>query len=253
MRKQILLFLLILLILSIGGYIFSSTFSRIIPQNHEAVKKQEKIKKPERVGEKIIYNVKLGKLNLGRAVFNHLSMTKLKGRDVRLVSFETRLVRFSDIERIYSDAETSLPLRVERFVSTWPFPEKITEDYDQEKFVVSIKKVKGNKEENTVIKKGTVINNAILLPYFVRDMENLKVGYNLTVNLPTQDFVIELVAEEEIKVPAGKFKAYHFTSKPKKFEIWISSDKRRIPLIIRGVNGLGYTLVMKEYNYKDSL
>lgn len=248
MRKIIVSFLLILLIVSIGGYIFSAAFSKIRPKNQAVALKPQEPKKPERVGEKIIYNVQFGKLNLGKAVFNHLSMTKFKGRDARLISFETRLVRFSDIERIYSDAETFLPLRVERLVSTWPFPEKITEDYDQEKFVITIKKVKRNKEETTVIKKGNVINNAILLPYFVRDMENLRVGYNLTARLPTQEFVIELVAEEEVEVPAGKFRAYRFISKPKKFEIWISTDERRIPLKIKGANGLGYTLVMKEYS-----
>lgn len=248
MRKIILSVLLVLLLVSLCGYIFLTAFGKIRPGAGKQSQKSQQNGKPERVGEKIVYDVRLGKLNIGRAVFNHLSMTEYNGKKARLITFETRVVRFTDLERIYSDAETSLPLRVERSISTWPFPEKITEDYDQSKFTVTIKKTKRGRQEESVIKKDNVINNAILLPYYVRDMDNLRVGYNFIARLPTQEFVIEMAGEEEITIPAGKFKAYRFTSKPKKFEIWISSDSRRIPLKIKGANGLGYTLFMREYS-----
>ena len=248
MRKIIISVLLILSIALAAGYIFPGVFRKIRPQSQKPAPKSVKASRPERIGEKITYDVRMGKLSLGKAVFNHLSKIEFKGREVRFVTFETKLVRFSDVEKIYSDIETLLPLRVERFISSWPFSEHIIEDYDQEKFILTIKKIKRKKEENIVIKKNNCINNAILLPFFVRDMEDLRVGYTLMARLPTQEFLIELVAEEEVVVPAGKFMAYRFISKPKKFEIWISRDKRRIPLKIKGAGGLGYTLVMKEYS-----
>lgn len=251
MRRAALFVLLVSLMCSIAGFIFF----KAVTKGRKAESAQSPIsakplkpKKPERVGEKIIYDVRLGKMSVGRAVFNHVSMTDFSGKPARLITFETKLVRFADMEKIYSDAETSLPLRVERTVSTWPFPEKITEDYDQSNFVLTIKKVKAGKEEKTVIKKDNVINNSVLLPYYVRDIENLRVGFSFTARLPTQEFLIELTGEEEVAVPAGRFTAYHFKSKPKKFEIWISKDSRRIPLKIKGTGGLGYTLLMREYS-----
>lgn len=206
------------------------------------------IHKGERVGERITYQVRLGKLNLGTAVFEHLPYAELQGRKVNLMTFETRLARFTDLERIYIDPETFLPLRVERYVSTWPFPEEIIEEYDQEKYTLIIKKIKNNRQEEIVIRKDSVINNAILLPYYIRDIAKLEPGYNLMAGLPTQEFIIELVAMEEVSVAAGKVMAYRFESRPRKFEIWISADERRVPVKINGTSGLGYTLVLQEYS-----
>ncbi len=244
MRKITALFLLIILS---GAYIFI-TFNKVYLKETDSIRKSKLIHKHNRIGEKIIYNVQLGKLNLGKAVFEHLPYTDLRGRKANLMTFETRLARFSDLERIYSDPQTFLPLRVERYVSTWPFPEKITEDYDQQNFTLVIKKLKNNKQQETVIRKDSVINNAILLPYYIRDIAKLELGYNLMAGLPTQEFIIELVAIEEVVVPAGKFMAYRFESRPKKFEIWISADERRIPVKINGTSGLGYTLALQEYS-----
>ena len=242
MRKIILLLVTILTVISIA-----IAFNKLHLKNSGLMRKSQPAQEGERVGEKITYHVQLGKLNLGKAVFEHLPNAELQGRKVNLMTFETKLARFTDLERIYSDPKSFLPLRVERYISTWPFPEKIIEDYDQGKFTLTIKKLKNNKQQELVIKKGNVINNAILLPFYVRDIAQLEVGYNLTAGFPAQEFIIGLVAIEEIKVPAGKFMAYHFESRPRKFEIWISADKRRIPVKINGTSGIGYTLVMQEY------
>ena len=179
--------------------------------------------------------------------FTHLPQEKLDGKNVNVMVFKTKVTRFSDTEKIFSDPDTSLPLRVERDISNWPFSEKITEQYDQKGFLLTITKLKGGKRNEQVIKKEDVIHNAILLPYFIRDMGNLESGFSLKARLPTQEFLITLVGIDEVVVPAGAFKAYHFISEPKKFEIWISTDEKRIPLKIRGTSGVGYILVMREY------
>ena len=72
-------------------------------------------------------------------------------------------------------------------------------------------------------------------------------GWTFIAELPTQQFKIELIAIEDVNVPAGTFKCYHFTSVPKKFEIWVTTDERRIPVKIKGMGNFGYILVMKEY------
>jgi len=244
MRKITILFLSIIL----TGILIFITFNKAHLEKTELSRQYYSAPRHSRIGEKITYRVRLGRLNLGKAVFKQLPKTELGGRNVNLITFETRLARFTDLEKIYSDPESFLPLRVERYVSTWPFPEKIIEDYDQGKFILVIKKFKNNKQRETVIKKDSVINNAILLPYYVRDIAKLEVGYNLIAGLPAQEFIIELVAIEEVEVPAGKFMAYRFESRPKKFKVWISADERRIPVKINGTIGLGYSLVMQEYS-----
>lgn len=201
----------------------------------------------QRVGERMLYDIKIGNIYLGKAEFNHVAMVEFSGKPANLVTFKTEMARFTDLEKIYSDASSFLPLRVERFISTWPVPEKIVEVYRQDNFTLSIKKTRGNKQESTVIKKDSVIHNAIMLPFYVRMMPKLSVGWSMRAVLPNQSFQIKLVSIEDITVPAGTFSAYYFSSDPEKFEIWISADSRRMPLKIKGTGIMGYTLVLKEY------
>ena len=243
--------LLIIMLIAAGGIYFSIAFNRV-PFQKEEITEKPKLEKINRIGEHIVYEVQLGKVSLGNAEFNHLPNTILDDKEVSFMTFETKLVKFRDLEKIYSDPESYLPLRVERQIWNWPFKEKIIEEYDQTGYVLKIKKHTGKKVKETVIEKEDVINNAILLPYYVRDTAELKKGYSLIARLPTQEFKIRLVAEEEVEVPAGKFPAYHFVSDPERFEIWISADSRRIPIKIIGSGGfMGYHLTMKEYSLKS--
>lgn len=205
------------------------------------------------VGEKIIYDVKLGKLYLGKAEFNNLVDVQLDGRLLGVVTMETKLTQFKDTERIYSDLDTLLPIRVERNVLKWLIREKITEDYDQNNFTVTIIKNKGPGEERLVIKKESPIHNAMLLPYYVRRIPRLDLGRIIIANLPTRRLQIKLVSIDEIKIPAGTFKAYHFKSTPKQIEIWISADVRRIPLKIQGTGLFPYSMIMHKYSFDSNL
>ena len=208
---------------------------------------------PDYVGEKIIYYVKLGKLYLGKARFNNLANVQLDGELLNVMTVETKLRQFTDMEKIYSDPQTLLPIRVERDILNWFIQERITEDYDQDNFTVTIIKNKGAKQEKLVIKKDSHIHNAVLLPYYVRRMPSLDVGRIIIANLPTRRLEIKLVSIEDIKLPAGTFKAFHFKSTPKQIEIWISTDERRIPLKIQGTGLFGYSMVMSEYTFAPNI
>ncbi|MFA7272175.1 MAG: hypothetical protein WC090_05650, partial [Candidatus Omnitrophota bacterium] len=72
-----------------------------------------------------------------------------------------------------------------------------------------------------------------------------KIGSSFEITLPGE-YTVRLSSIEDVTVPAGKFKAYHFTSEPRKFEIWISADKLRIPVKIKGLGAFSYTLEMKK-------
>ncbi len=194
-------------------------------------------------GEKITYSISPA----GVAEYNDLGVVDLGGRKAKLVTFRTRVFGFDDTERIYSDPGTLLPIRVERDIA-WFGRENIVEEYGQEDFSVTIKKYKGKKKiSEKTLKKGGAIQNAILLPFYVRAVQDLYVGWQLDVRVPAA-FKVTLASIDEIKIMGKKFSAYHFTSVPAKFEIWISKDPLRIPLKIRGKDGFNYTLQMKSYS-----
>lgn len=208
---------------------------------------QEQIEK--NVGEKITYDVKLGHLTLGASIFKHLPTTELNGSPAIVMVFETSLARFKDTEVIYSDPQTLLPIKIERNVINWFTNEKITEDYNQKDFTVTISKKKGGKTESLLIKKDNPIHNAILLPQQIRRLAKLNNNEIIIANLPNRKYEMKLVSTDEVKVPAGTFKAYHFKSMPAQIDIWISADERKLPIKIQSNGiGFGYLLVLKEYS-----
>jgi hypothetical protein len=250
MRKKILFLFLVLPVivfaLSALLYLKSARVKHIavIP----AVSKVEK-KVNSRGTEKITYDIKLYKIKLGSATLTCLPAVEVNGNLLDQIVFETELAHFKDIERIYSEPETYLPVKIERYILNWFKEERISEEYDQKNFTVTITKYKkDNKSDRLVIKKDSPMHNAILLPQQVRNVQNLEVGMLTVVNLPTRKFQIRLIAVEDVVVPAGTFRAYHFVSSPKQIEIWVSADIDRIPVKIQGIGKFGYLMVLKQYD-----
>ena len=195
-------------------------------------------------GESILYLIS----PFGRSEYNNLGVVDLNGAKVNLVTFKTKVLLFEDTEKIYSDPESLLPLRIERNISKLLGKEYITEEYDQKKFTMVTRKFKGKKlvKEQIIQAKGP-IHNAITLPFYLRGRSDLKIGWHFIARVP-EEFGLELVSVDKITVPAGKFQAYHFKSIPNKFEIWINKDNPRVPLKIQGKGIFDYSLLMKKYS-----
>ena len=199
-------------------------------------------------GESILYSIS----PFGKAEYNDLGVVDFKGKKVSLVTFKTKVLFFEDTEKIYSDPESLLPLRIERTVKKIWNKEDITEEYDQKKFTFVTRKFKGDKIiYERITKANGPIHNGITLPFNMRRSKGLKIGWFFTARLPNE-FKLELVSIDEITVPAGKFQAYHFKSTPDKFEIWVNKDTPQIPLKIKGKGVLNYTLLMKEYSLQNN-
>ena len=195
-------------------------------------------------GENILYRIS----PFGKAEYNDLGMVDLKGAKVNLVTFRTKILLVEDMEKIYSAPESLLPYKIERIISKLWGKEYITEEYDQEKFTVVIRKFKGSKLVNEQIIKGAgPIQNAVLLPFYLRRRPDLEIGWHFDARIP-DELKLELVSIDEITVPAGKFQAYHFKSIPEKFEIWINKNNPRVPLKIQGKGIVDYSLLMKKYS-----
>ena len=185
--------LLVVFFFLLAGFILIKARSGFYKVRSESEGKEAIKAKEEKfcgfVGEKIVYDVKLGGVNLGKAVFQHVSRVKLDGKEVNFMTFQTSLARFNDLEKIYSDLSTFLPIKVERDISTWINHENITETYDQDKFTLNITKSKGRNRENLAIKKDGPMHNAILLPFHVRMIPDLNTGFSMAVRLPTLSLV----------------------------------------------------------------
>lgn len=194
-------------------------------------------------GESILYLIS----PFGRSEYNDHGVVDLNGIKVNLVTLKTKILFFEDMERIYSDPESGLPYRLERVFSKLWFKEYMTEEYDQKNFTISRKKFKAKKLVNEKMIKGNKpIQNGVLLPFRMRGLSGLAIGWQFIATLP-DEFKFELASIEEITVPAGKFQAYHFKSIPDKFEIWINKNDPRVPLKILGKSIFGCSLLMKEY------
>lgn len=197
----------------------------------------------DHAGEDILYLIS----PIGRSEYHDFGVVDLKGDKVNLVIFRTKALLFEDTEKIYSDPESLLPRRIERTISKFWSKEYITEEYDQHKFTVIMKKFKGKKlVKEQIAQADGPIHNAITLPFYLRGRPDLKIGWQFIARVP-DEFKLELVSIDKISVPAGKFQAYHFKSTPNKFEIWINLNDPRVPLKIQGKGVFDYVLLMKQY------
>jgi hypothetical protein len=219
---------------------------RYTPPSEETVYIPDEQEIVDRTGEKIDYAVYLGAVKIGQATYHHLRKTFIKDRPVELITFLTQAIRFKDRETIYCDSETFLPLVVERKISKPIKPEKIREEYDQENFKLTITKERFGKSVKE-IQSDAPIHNSILLPFFVRNAQDLETGWSFTANLPQGKYVIKLSKIEKVETPSGEFEAYFFESEPDKFKIWVGTDNNRIPLRIDGTGGIGYKMMMQKY------
>ena len=183
---------------------------------------------------------------IGVCEYQDFGPIEYRGNKANLCIFKTNVAGFKDKEVIISDAQTHLPIVVERDISIWLHNEKITEEYFPKKNSVKLTKFqKGKKVEEFFLKGKAPIQNAILIPFSLRHLAGLKIGSTFNIVLPGE-FRVKLASLEDVTVPAGKFKTYHFTSTPPKFEIWISADKLRLPVKIKGLGAFSYTLEMKK-------
>jgi hypothetical protein len=199
-----------------------------------------------RIGEVMVYDVRLGKLKLGTSVFHRMPDTEFNGARLQVMIFETDCARLKDREEIYSDPGTFLPVRVKRDIVNMLLREQIIEEYDQKNFVLTITKMKKGVLP-VIVRKTSPIQHPILLPHYIRGLPELNVGQVFDVALPSRSFVMRLTGIETVSVPLGDFQAYRFESTPKQIAIWISADEKRLPLKIQGVGVMNYAMVLREY------
>ncbi len=193
-------------------------------------------------GEKITYAIS----PIGRGEYSDLGLVDYQGKKLWLVNFLTRMPGFRDLEKIYADPQTGFPLRVERYIN-WTFSKEfIIEEYDpQNNSLVTRRFLKDKLTNEYKYKSNGPYHNVILLPFYLRRVKDLNIGWSLVVRVP-EEFTVTLKDVEKIKFNGKRIDAYHFTSEPNKFELWISKDEELLPLIIKGAGG--YRMLMRKHS-----
>ncbi|MFA5311355.1 MAG: hypothetical protein WC355_03470 [Candidatus Omnitrophota bacterium] len=202
-------------------------------------------------GESIHYGIQ----PVGQSEYRNLGSVDLKGVKAGLLTIKSKILFVKVSEKIFFDQETLLPYKTERINSGLWIKEYRTEEYDQDKFTVVIKKFKRKKlikVMEKMIKTDGPIQNMNTLLLYLRKQPNLKVGWHLITEVPNEleltKFDLKLISIDEIIVPGGKFQAYHFKSVPDTFEIWIDKNGARIPLKIKIKGVINCTILMKGYS-----
>ncbi len=199
-------------------------------------------------GESIQYITKPA----GESEYHNLGTVDFNGVKANLITLKTRILFVEVSEKIYSDPVSLLPYKTERVTSGFWVKEYRTEEYDQEKFTVTIKISKGKKlAKEQVIKADGPIQNINLLLIYLRKQPDLKIGWHFALKVPDElklfKFDLKLVSIDEVTVPAGTFQAYHFKSTPAKYEIWIDKSDLRVPLKIKQKSIIDCSILMKKY------
>ncbi|MBN1405206.1 MAG: DUF3108 domain-containing protein [Candidatus Omnitrophica bacterium] len=197
-----------------------------------------------------IYN--LGPVNVGKATLTFSGAADIHGKSAYLVTFESRVGAFYDLENIYADPASFYPLYVVRKIKNLGISTQIKEIYDQDGFSVEISKKEFLGSRSETIKKKGRINNALLLIYHCRQLlkAGLEQGYEFDVILPVGEMKVALRGIKDINVPAGNFKAYLFESMPEKMRLWISADGKYIPLKMENLGSVGpSSIVLKKEDF----
>jgi len=208
---------------------------------------QESPRPPFVAGEELVFDVLYKQVKLGEATLTFHGDSHLDGKDFYYVTFVTKVPGFDDTEEIYAYKDTFLPYKITRSIKRGGyFPLKITEDYDQKKHEVHIRRVGMLVAMGDTIRKSGPIHNPLLLTYYYRMQSLSSLPASYPVSIPKADFEIVLKGKQFVKTKLGGRVVYVFKGEPSKFTFWLTADEKKLPVEIRGHNLFDYSFVIKS-------
>lgn len=203
---------------------------------------------PFKPGEIVIYDVRKLKLKVGEVKLVYEGPLKYNNQEMLLINFTAKGANFSDVEKIYLDPTTFLPLIVERDVNVFGSKEKIVEKYDLKEGKVVISKTVRNKTTEQVIDKDGALENIYGFLYRYRMSGKFNASEKSFMRLPTKDVTMKYKGTEMVEVGGKKRMTHFLESDPAQYQIWFDSSVNRIPVRINGAAGFGKTsMVLKSY------
>jgi len=202
--------------------------------------------RPFKDGEKLIFRVKLGFLTVGRSQLIFEGKSKLDGKKVYLIKFNTKTKSFVDNETIYVDPDKFLPLRVERDIKMFGRKIDIVEEYNQKEKYVKITRTESGKTEEKIIRSDGEIDSILCLIYLYRMPGSIEIGKTMSINLPLKKINIKVKNIRNAWVPAGEFDTYVLESQPRGYNFWFDTSKNRLPLSVNGAITFGNARLLLE-------
>lgn len=206
--------------------------------NKETGREEEKAAREEKplpfeIGEKFLYRVNYGIIKVGEIEFEYLGREKIDGiwQDVIRLGSNVNILRLFQIESeelVYIDADTYLPVKVQRRVNYSGTRELILEIYQQEEGRVRITQEKDGITEEKLLEAEPPIHNALAL-YFLYpfELEAEALGETYEFNLPTRKINIKLKKLERVPARETVEEFYILESlPPRRFRIWLNKTER---------------------------
>ena len=215
-----------------------------------------------RIGEKYQYSIQYLLIKAGKAILEIPSYKNIRGKKCywfhsKAVSVSPFSLVFKVDDRIdaYLDAEKYESVRITKHIREGKYKRDDLIDFLQEKKMV--KKIKNSGEPKYIKTLPNVLD--ILSAFFMFRYMPLEVGKSYS--LPVYDIEksyylkVKVLSKEVVKTPVGRFLAYKVSPDLKSMGlfkhkgvifIWISADKKRIPLLVRSTVKIGAVYVVLE-------
>ena len=191
------------------------------------------------IGEKLTYKISKFKIKVAEATLTYQGPVTVEGREMLLVDFTAKGLKFLDEEKIYLDPQTYYPVMIKRDLNIFGSKEQIVEYYDQVKGIVKIvKTVKGETTEEIIEKSGN-LENIYGYIYRQRSQGQFSEGEEYDLSMPTRDVTIVYAKETKLSAAGEKYNAHYYRSNPKKFKLFFDQSEQKIPLRIDGAMGFG--------------
>jgi len=198
--------------------------------------------------ETLHYDIFFKKIKIGTSIMKFMGEKQLQGRTVLYFTFQTSTPAFKDIEHIYAEKDSMLPLQIIRKIYQIGMPTiRIKETYNQKTGTIKIVKKNLIFSKKIIINKTPPIHNPILLSYYLRSLPQEEYAKTFKINLPLLTLKIEYAGIKEVKFRKKKNKAYVFNSIPKdRFILWLDTNKNKTPLKIENPGVFGYILLLNN-------
>jgi len=206
-----------------------------------------------RIGEKLIYDVKLGKISAGTQVVCVADKVKISDHETyRITSHTTTTPFFSIFYRMDNhietliDCETFSIRKMTKEINEGSFHRKDIMLFDLESGRGFIQR---DGYAETINIPPAVLDIASI-PYYLRELD-LKIGQVISMDIITDGGIKKYAAVveslDQIKTPLMKFKAYRVVEKTEKITVWIANDESRLPVKIQiGTNVGEITGILKK-------
>lgn len=212
------------------------------------------------VGERLTYGIRWLGIPVGTVVFSIDEKTTLNGREVYHIIYSAKSNKFAstfykveDEIHTYIDAENLYPLRFEKHLREGAYRMDEIIEYDQANHQASYKSKRSIKKKRTTTELKVSIPPAVQDPlsclyYFRRlNADKIKVGQSVSISVNTEeknwDLEVEILETKHMELlnmgvyesvlvePKAKFQGI-FVRKGRMW-IWLSTDERRLPLILK--------------------